>query len=142
MRFHTLCSGHSASTTLCDPGVSSFRQAKNTHALLGREGTAWSLSLVLHGCNAVGSHNLTPDLHQHGGTGCPSARLAPRAAGGTLMAAGAWLRQWTPSARAAFFLYWILALLRLSSGCPYEWPISFFSCTRGHSRRELKRERE
>lgn len=142
MDIHAQCSGHSASTSLHDPGMRSFRQAKDIRVLLGREGTAWSLSLLLHGCSAVGSNNPTPDLHQREGAGCPLARLTPRAAGGTSVAAGAQLWRWAPSARAALSPSWILALPQLSSGCPHEWPISFFSCTRAHSRRELKRERE
>lgn len=43
---HTQCRGHSANTTLSGPDVSAFRQIKNTCALLGREGTALSLSLL------------------------------------------------------------------------------------------------
>lgn len=97
MHIHTQCSGHSASTSLRDPGVILFRQAKDTRALLGREGTAWSLSLLLHRCSAIGSNNPTPDLHQHEGAGCPSARLTPRAAGGTFVAVGAQLQRWVPS---------------------------------------------
>lgn len=110
MHVHTQCTGHSVSTTLCDPGASSFGQAENTCTLLGREGTAWSLSLLSHGCSAVGSNNPAPDLHRRGGAGCPLARLAPRTAGGTFMAAGARPRRWTPSARAALSSSWILAL--------------------------------
>lgn len=142
MHIHAQCSGHSASTTLCDPGVSSFRQAKNMPALSGREGTALSLSLLLHGCSAIGSNNPSPDLRQHGGAVCCSSTPAPRAAEGTFMVVGVWPWQWAPSARAALSPSWILALPRLSSGCPHKWPISFFSCTRGHYRRELKGERE
>lgn len=51
--------------------------------------TAWSLSLLLHGCSATASNIPAPDLHRRGGAGRPSARLPSRAAGGTFTAPGA-----------------------------------------------------
>lgn len=61
-----------------------------------------------------------PDLHPRGGAdlGCPGCR---------------WQRVPLPFPPPA---------PQPSPACPHEWPISFFSCTRGRSRRELKRERE
>jgi len=129
-------SDHSVSTTLRHPGASSSGPAKTTRALLGSEGTAWSLSLPLHRRSTAPAAPLL--IYTSLGSGCPRPGWHPGLLGGRwwqLVPGCGGGHPGLPSPPPA-------SLPCLCSGCPHEWPISFFSCMRGHSRRELKKERE